>query len=59
VEGQALACSADRQVVAARAGSSAAIHDAFSADLRAMEEAFNLAAELGMIRVVFETDAKC
>jgi ribonuclease HI len=64
VEGQALgawgiiARSADGQVVEARAGSSTAIRDAFSAELKAMEEAFNLAAELGVIRVVFETDAQ-
>lgn len=64
VEGQAfeawgiIARSADGHVVKARADSSTGILDAFSANLKAMEEAFKLAAELGMIRVVFENDAQ-
>jgi hypothetical protein len=50
--------TAEGQVVTARAVQAPSIiHDAFLADLKAMEEAFNLAAELGVIRVVFETDA--
>jgi ribonuclease HI len=53
-----IARSEDGEVVAARAGKSDDIHDAFTAELRAMEEAFNLAAELGVIRVEFETDAQ-
>jgi hypothetical protein len=44
-------------VVAARAGCSDKIHDAFTAELRGMEEAINLAAELGVIRAEYETDA--
>jgi hypothetical protein len=52
-----VARTSEGEVVAARAGCSDAIHDVFSAELRGMEEAFNLAAELGVIRVEFETDA--
>ena len=41
------------QVVAAKAGCTDTIYDAFTAELRAMEEAVNLAADLGVIRAVF------
>jgi hypothetical protein len=41
----------DGVVIAAKAGCSDAIHNAFTAELLAMEEAFNLAAELGVIRL--------
>lgn len=53
-----IARTSDGEVVAARAGCSDEIHDPFTAELKAMEEAFNLAAELGVIRVEFETDAQ-
>ena len=53
-----VARTSEGEIVAARAGCSDAVHDAFTAELRAMEEAFNLAAEVGVIRAVFETDAQ-
>ena len=53
-----VARTSEGEIVAARAGCSDAVHDAFTAELRAMEEAFNLAAELGVIRAVFETDTQ-
>jgi hypothetical protein len=48
----------DGAVIAAKASCSEAIHNAFTAELRAMEEAVNLAADLRVIRVEFETDAQ-
>jgi hypothetical protein len=45
-------------VIAARAGCSDPIHNAFTAKLCAMEEAVSLAADLGVIRAEFETDAQ-
>ncbi|KAI4994782.1 hypothetical protein ZWY2020_034685 [Hordeum vulgare] len=53
-----IARTSQGEVVAARAGCSDGIHDPFTAELKAMEEALNLAAELGVIRVEFETDAQ-
>jgi ribonuclease HI len=53
-----IARSTDGEVVAARAGNSSAIYDSFTAELRAMEEAFYLASDLGVIRAIFETDAQ-
>jgi ribonuclease HI len=53
-----VARTSDGKLVAARAGCSSAIHDAFTAELHGMEEAFNLAADLGVIRGEFETDAQ-
>ena len=43
----------DGEVVVARA-----VHDAFTAELCAMEGPFNLSVELGVIRAEFETDAQ-
>jgi hypothetical protein len=51
-----VAKTSEGEVVAARAGCFGAIHDAFTAELRGME-AFGLAAELGVIKVVFEIDS--
>ncbi|KAE8767446.1 hypothetical protein D1007_61214 [Hordeum vulgare] len=43
-----IARTSQGEVVAARAGCSDGIHDPFTAELKAMEEALNLAAELGL-----------
>ncbi|KAI5017892.1 hypothetical protein ZWY2020_042780 [Hordeum vulgare] len=53
-----IARTSQGEVVAARSGCSDGIHDPFTAELKSMEEALNLAAELGVIRVEFETDAQ-
>ncbi|KAI4997699.1 hypothetical protein ZWY2020_053041 [Hordeum vulgare] len=53
-----IAGTSQGEVVVARAGCSDGIHDPFTAELKAMEEALNLAAELGVIGVEFETDAQ-
>ncbi|XP_073359582.1 uncharacterized protein [Aegilops tauschii subsp. strangulata] len=45
-------------VVAAHAGRQEHIHDAFGAEVCAMSAAVTIAAELGAIRVVFETDSQ-
>uniref|UniRef100_M8AJ54 Uncharacterized protein n=1 Tax=Aegilops tauschii TaxID=37682 RepID=M8AJ54_AEGTA len=42
--------------MAARAGRVDHVADAFSTDLRAMEKAMDLAAELGVVRLMIETD---
>jgi ribonuclease HI len=52
-----VARTSEGEVVAARAGCFGAIHDAFTTELRGMEAAFDLAAELGVIKVVFEIDS--
>lgn len=45
-------------VVVARAGRQEHIHDAFGAEVSAMAAAVTAAAELGAIRVAFETDSQ-
>lgn len=45
-------------IVAARAGRQDHICDIFGAEAHAMTQAIAMAAELGMIRVVFETDSQ-
>jgi hypothetical protein len=51
-----VASGAAGEVIAAKAGKIQTATDAFAAELRAMEEAINMAADLGVIRAVFETD---
>jgi ribonuclease HI len=46
------------EVIAAKVGKIQIANDAFAVDLRAMEEAINLASDLGVIRAVFETDSQ-
>jgi ribonuclease HI len=53
-----VARSWEGEVIAAKAGCSSAIHNSFTAELHSMVEAFNMAAELGVIRAEFETDAQ-
>jgi hypothetical protein len=46
------------EVIAAKARKIQNANDAFAAELRAMEEAINLASDLGVILAVFETDSQ-
>ena len=46
------------RLVCPRAGRTENIHDAFAAEADAMSHAINMAADLGMVRVVFETDSQ-
>ncbi|XP_073355676.1 uncharacterized protein [Aegilops tauschii subsp. strangulata] len=46
----------DGQIIAARAGRQEHTQDAFQAELNAMGAAVALAADLGVLRVIFETD---
>ena len=43
--------------MAARAGRVDHVADAFGSELRAVEKAIDIAAELGVVRLVIETDA--
>lgn len=45
-------------LIAARAGKLDHISDAFGAEIRAVEIAIGLAAELGVVRLIVETDAQ-
>jgi ribonuclease HI len=45
-------------VIAAKAGKTRTATDAIAVELRIMEEAINMAADLGVIRAVFETDSQ-
>ncbi|KAI4994209.1 hypothetical protein ZWY2020_029257 [Hordeum vulgare] len=53
-----IARTSQGEVVVERAGCSDGIHDPFTAELKAMEESLNLAAELGVITVEVEIDAQ-
>lgn len=44
--------------MAARAGRALNVYDAFATELRAVEKAIDLAAELGVVRMMVETDAQ-
>lgn len=45
-------------VIHACAGRNDSVHDVFGAELGAMEKAIAFAADLGMLRVIFETDSQ-
>ncbi|KAE8814425.1 Glutamyl-tRNA reductase 1, chloroplastic [Hordeum vulgare] len=51
-----IARDADGAVVAARAGRQERVEDAFGAEVYALAHAISCAAELGLVRVLFETD---
>lgn len=51
-----IARDSEGQIVAARARRALNVSDAFATELRAVEKAINLAAELGVVRMMVETD---
>lgn len=52
-----VARSSDGTILGARAGCQGNVQDVFAAEATAMSHAISLAPDLGMIRVVFETDS--
>ena len=50
--------SSEGHLLCARAGCQDYVYDAFAAETQAMSHAINIAAELGMVRVEFETDSQ-
>ena len=53
-----IARDSEGQIVAARAGHALNVYDAFAAELQALEKAIDLAAELGVVRMMVETEAQ-
>uniref|UniRef100_A0A453Q0S8 RNase H type-1 domain-containing protein n=1 Tax=Aegilops tauschii subsp. strangulata TaxID=200361 RepID=A0A453Q0S8_AEGTS len=53
-----VARTAEGDIICAQAGRQENVQDAFAAEVHAMAHAVSLAAEMGMIRVVFETDSQ-
>ncbi|KAE8767904.1 Elongation factor 1-alpha [Hordeum vulgare] len=52
-----IARDAAGEVVAARPGRQDHVHDAFASEVYALAHAISFAAELGLVRVIFETDS--
>ena len=53
-----VARTADGSIVGARAGRQENVHDAFVVETYAMSHAISFAADLGVVRVIFETDSQ-
>ncbi|KAI5020095.1 hypothetical protein ZWY2020_044983 [Hordeum vulgare] len=52
-----IARKAAGEVIAARAGRQDHVHDGFASEVYALAHAISCAAELGLVRVIFETDS--
>ncbi|KAE8773546.1 hypothetical protein D1007_54235 [Hordeum vulgare] len=52
-----VARDATREVIAARAGRRDHAHDAFTAEVYALSHAISVAADIGVVRVIFEADS--